>query len=256
MEQYKRIVIPRSGGEDILPLYVGEHYVQSGHSWGPHTREFFLIHFCLSGKGVLYNKDGEHPVSAGQLFIIREGEQTTYVADKDDPWHYVWISFSGARAEIFRKGDAVRKTPEWVGEKLCEFIAEEQHSPFAYTSIIYMLMHELYPVHPRESDKVIEIGRFIKLNYMENITMELLCKSFGFERSYLYRIFISRFGVSPKGYLMRERMKRAKELLKEGNSVKNTAYMVGYRDEFNFSKAYKKYYGTAPVFEKTKDGED
>ena len=76
--------------------------------------------------------------------------------------------------------------------------------------------------------------------------MDLLCKSFGFERSYLFRIFRTRFGVSPKEYLVRERMSHAKELLNTGNSVQQTAYMVGYRDEFNFSKAYKKFYSVPP----------
>ena len=246
MTSYKRIVIPKIPGEDIIPIYVGEHSVPSGSSWGPHIRDFFLIHFCISGKGVLYNCDGEHPVSAGELFIIREGEQTTYAADKDDPWHYVWISFLGREAEIFRNGDVVRKALKLVMDKLREFIAEEQTSAYAYTALIYMLMHELYLPQNQKIDKAVEVGRFIEYNYMENINMDLLCKSFGFERSYLFRIFRTRFGVSPKEYLVRERMSHAKELLNAGNSVQQTAYMVGYRDEFNFSKAYKKFYSVPP----------
>ena len=41
-------------------------------------------------------------------------------------------------------------------------------------------------------------------------------------------------------------MQKAMEFLKEGFSVKESAHMVGYSDEFNFSKAYKSRYGITP----------
>ena len=82
--------------------------------------------------------------------------------------------------------------------------------------------------------------------YAEDITISGLAAKFGFERSYLYRIFKQRYGVGPKDYLTRVRLEKAKWLLGRGYSVAECAYMVGYSDSFIFSKAYKKCYGVAP----------
>ena len=54
--------------------------------------------------------------------------------------------------------------------------------------------------------------------------------------------------IGIKEYITGVRMERAKEFLLGGHSVCDTAFMVGYRDEFNFSKAFKKYYGKAPSY--------
>ena len=46
-------------------------------------------------------------------------------------------------------------------------------------------------------------------------------------------------------------MEQARILLKKGYGVGETATAVGYKDPFNFSKAYKGYFGTAPKQEKS-----
>ncbi len=243
-------VISNGGGEDIVPIFAGEHVCVPGHGWGPHVRNHFIVHFCLEGRGVLKRADGEYSVSAGELFIIREGEETTYTADCLDPWHYVWVGFVGKATEIFREGDAVRKAPSFIVKRLCELVNERVNAPFAYTGLIYTLMHELYSTK-EHADRLGEVEKYIKYNYnMENITVGRLGREFGFERTYLYRIFKERYGCSPKEYIVSVRMEQAKKLICEGYSVQSAAYMVGYKDEFNFSKAYKRFYGTAPAYEK------
>ena len=86
----------------------------------------------------------------------------------------------------------------------------------------------------------------IKFEYMKNVTAGGIAKSFGFDRTYLFRIFKERYGMSIKSYITDVRMSHARELLLSGHRVCDAAYMVGYRDEFNFSKAYKKYFGYPP----------
>ena len=44
-----------------------------------------------------------------------------------------------------------------------------------------------------------------------------------------------------------------KILLEKGYSVCSTAFMVGYKDEFNFSKAFKSLFNTSPSNYKKSD---
>ena len=82
-------------GREVNPLFIGRKKCDSGHCVGPFVREYYLLHFCLSGEGVLHDSRGEHRVSAGQFFVIRPNEATTHTADQKKPWDYAWIAFDG-----------------------------------------------------------------------------------------------------------------------------------------------------------------
>ena len=236
--------------EDLIPLSAGEHRCPKSHSYGPYIRDHHIIHFCLSGRGVLRNQSGEHPVEAGELFIIREGELTTYTADPTDPWRYVWVCFTGRKTRVFDSASCVLQAPRDVVSRLTEYIESGERSPDIYTSLIYELIYRLFTPESEPDDTLSEIRRYIKYHYMDDITAGDVSRFFGFERSYLYRIFKARYGVGIKEYLTRVRMEHARSHLNSGYSVSDVAAMVGYSDGFNFSKAYKKYYGVSPVKDK------
>ena len=87
------------GYTDINPVLFGYEKCKSLHTYGPHIRNCYLIHYVVSGKGKFYKKDFEASVNAGQAFLIRPDEVTTYTADKDEPWEYIWIGFDGVAAK-------------------------------------------------------------------------------------------------------------------------------------------------------------
>lgn len=77
-----------------------------------------------------------------------------------------------------------------------------------------------------------------------------IAESLGISETYLRVIFKEEFGITPGQYLLKTRMSEASDLLVGGLSVTEVAHMVGYRDVFQFSKAYKKHYGYSPKFTK------
>lgn len=248
----KRILIDKPEEQrDVIPLFVGEHRCESGHAFGPYIREHYLLHFCLSGKGVLEDKFGTHPVRAGEFFIIRTGEITRYEADKEDPWHYIWFAFHGNITSRFDALPSVCTSPEGIAERLFSLIRAEEASPDPYSAFAYALAHGLSLGH-EAADALSRLHRYVRYHYMEPLSVEALAKSFGFERSYLYRIFKKRYGISVKDYVTEVRMRHAKDFLTDGRPVGEAARLVGYADEFNFSKAYKKHYNKSPKADKCK----
>ena len=71
------IALVNRGFSDLNPLILGEEQCRPHHSYGPAVRQYTLIHFVISGNGVLEKGGNKYPVSAGQAFIILPGEITT-----------------------------------------------------------------------------------------------------------------------------------------------------------------------------------
>lgn len=118
--------------------------------------------------------------------------------------------------------------------------------PDIYISIILEVLYTLYTKTAAEHDKISEVRNYIKDNSIGFMTVNDIAARFGFERSYLHRIFKQRYGISIKKFIIDTKMMRAKVMLEEGNSVLEVAYKVGYSSEFNFSRAFKQYYGISP----------
>ena len=74
-----------------------------------------------------------------------------------------------------------------------------------------------------------------------------MARAVNLHRSYLTSIFKKKLGISPQGYLMQCKMRRAKQILLESDHpVQEVARMVGYENPLTFSKIFKEYYGSSP----------
>lgn len=63
----------------------------------------------------------------------------------------------------------------------------------------------------------------------------------------LYRLFVTKSGLSPNTYLQSYRIQQAQKMLKAGLTIKETALSCGFSDQFYFSKAFKKIAGLTPT---------
>ncbi|MFM2483267.1 helix-turn-helix domain-containing protein [Celerinatantimonas sp. YJH-8] len=64
----------------------------------------------------------------------------------------------------------------------------------------------------------------------------------------LLRAFKKQFGLPPHAYVMDEKIKRAKSLLKSGNSVAEIALDLGFSDQAHFQRQFKRKLAVTPKF--------
>jgi lipoprotein NlpI len=79
------------------------------HSFGPAYRKHYILHIVLDGGGSYYVKNNSYHLTAGDMFLIRPDESTFYQADKNNPWVYCWLAFSGSEAEAIVEQSAFAK---------------------------------------------------------------------------------------------------------------------------------------------------
>lgn len=88
---------------------------------------------------------------------------------------------------------------------------------------------------------------YIQDNLDKSLTVFQLAEKVGMDSRQLHYLFLKRMGISPKKYLIRCKMKRAKELLENENySISRISDMVGYEDPLHFSRIFKKNMGISP----------
>ena len=98
-------------------------------------------------------------------------------------------------------------------------------------------------------DSVLDaVINYINYNYASNITLENIAPLFGYNSSYLGKIFSKKMGETFNSYLDKVRITRAKkELLGENIKVYTVAERVGYKNVDYFHVKFKKYTGMSPA---------
>ncbi|MBR5782628.1 MAG: helix-turn-helix transcriptional regulator [Clostridia bacterium] len=98
------------------------------------------------------------------------------------------------------------------------------------------------------------INRDFTSNDLSVKDMARLC---GISEAYFRRLFMDKFSLSPKEYIIKLRMEHAKRLLESGQfSVSEIALMCGYFEPCHFSREFKKHYGVSPAYYRSQNAEE
>lgn len=93
-----------------------------------------------------------------------------------------------------------------------------------------------------------DIVYYINHNFHENIKLETIAPLFGYNSSYLGKIFNKKMGESFNSYIDHVRINHTIELLRQKNlKVYEIAELVGYKNVDYFHKKFKKYVGESPA---------
>ena len=240
------IPIQNKGFYELNPIVAGWERCDSGHSFGPHTRDYYILHYVVSGRGV-FEKEGERRgVGGGEIFVIRPGEITTYTADRTNPWFYIWIGFNGKLAKMFDESEDVITYGENTFLDLIKISTASGMVEEMITSKLFEIISVIFGGSNQEKCYEEIAYNHIKAKYMEQIRVEEIAGMIGIDRSYLSRLFKKRYGVSVQDFLVDVRLSKAAEFLRQGKNVSISAKLVGYEDVFNFSKMFKRKYGISP----------
>ena len=120
---------------------------------------------------------------------------------------------------------------------------------------IYDAVHHIFEEKrreylPSERYKVLAPAEeALKNDYTGNeISVARLASLSGVSEVYFRRIFRSKYGISPKEYILRRRIEYAKDLLTSGQfSVSEAARLSGYSELCHFSREFKRRVGVAPT---------
>ena len=135
------------------------------------------------------------------------------------------------------------------GVEVVEFF---RNSHFLYELILFFTEqfdHIMTALGYTSRDNIIDdVISYIDHNYSTNITLETIAPLFGYNSSYLGKIFSRKMGQNFNTYLDILRVEKAKDILATTKApVYRVAEMVGYRNVDYFHIKFKKYTGSSPA---------
>ena len=216
-----------------------------------------------------------YTLTEGYGFIIIPGELAYYQADECDPWNYSWVAFHGTYAEscidkigfssqlpVFKINEEYKSSFESI---LSDLITLD-HSNKLYLNLkktgylceLLSIIALCGPLYEFNGDKketktakknytsnidnhINQAVDYIYKNYTRQITIKDIAEYVHIDKHYLSEIFRKKVGKSPHNVLESLRIRIACELLKSSTlSVGDVSRSVGYSDQLQFSRIFKK----------------
>lgn len=120
-------------------------------------------------------------------------------------------------------------------------------SRFERLSVLYRLFALICNAGKAVNGTAAEALAYIRTHYSDpTLCVGNVASACLISEAYLYKLTKAAFGESPSALISKVRLERAHALLAEKRSVGECALAVGYSDLPQFSRAYKRKYGTAP----------
>lgn len=218
-------------------------------------------HGFLMVDGVRY-----HP-GAGDVYVAPGWKTHEYGSDAVDPWVKTWMNFSGTLMEHLLK--AYRIDDVYLfrnAEEASVLIAEsvrtlrtlpenevEQYVSMQLFRIIRSLgEHQMAQRHGGKNNGPDPLADKVRLFLRKRITAPMpslseIAAVIGKSPVQTIRIFKQETGMTPYDFLLEEKISAAAELLTGSNkAVKEIAFMLGFNDEYYFSRLFKQKRGVSP----------
>ncbi|MHA7962572.1 AraC family transcriptional regulator [Paenibacillus sp. CAU 1782] len=290
MSDHHRISIavnPSPFRDEMSVLFCGEGEPRGGHAIGPAVHDYYLIHIVLDGGGVFETLGERHRLKAGDCFVIFPEVLVRYEADKQHPWSYMWVAFSGGASddmlsrigfapdagivrgcdlaemeELFRKLRVSLEQPEGgsAGLRSVEASGWLRIMLFKLGQLAISaadgeppfgkregIKEEAGELHSRAFPGLQQAISMLSYQYGQHTSVNEIAKALGYHRAHLTKLFKETTGLSPMQYLYKVRMKKAETLLMNGLTVAQTAASVGFNDPLFFTKQFRKWSGVTPT---------
>lgn len=221
------------------------------------SRKFFSSRYAscfiitLTGKIRFTFADSEIISSKGQGIFIPQG--AAYVNECLETAESIVINFQDSTSAL--KPCPLRTVnPIFAKDLYMDLLRyaskETDYSQYYLLSKLYATAYTLLPLDvptTHKDDLVEKVVTFMQ-DQFSNPALQIsdVARHCNISGTYLRRIIQQVYKKTPFELLTEYRMKNAMALILEKHTITETAFSVGYSDVYQFSRAFKRYYGKSP----------
>lgn len=240
---------------------VGDFRYAPGYDLQRDSFDSFLVEVITEGQVQIETEGELLTACAGQVALLDCNKPHRYSSQVG--WHALWAHLDGPAAQgyfnlIVRQNGRVFATHRW--QEICGALNAiyemfHLHRPLSETQMALYLTQALTamaePAQPQAgNDRARLMDRAvacINRQVGKEPAVSELARMTGLSEYHFIRVFREIMGVTPKQYIIANRMNHAKYLLKTtGLPVGEIGGMVGYASESMFTAAFRRTQGMAP----------
>lgn len=242
---------------DIVINNVGFSRNSAGYTYGYDWREYYILHYIISGQGIYKVNDCTYHLHAKDGFLVPARTTVIYQADEAEPWSVYWVGFRGRKADYFlSRMNLSAENPVFHFDKDDSLIthmesmfkevrypqrAQEVLLGHFYQAAACIINYNKDSPNPVSQNYVTIATRFIEHNFRIPLRVQDLAEECNISASQLYRCFIKELGISPHQYIEKLKMEKAVEFITQTDMpYKEIAYLLGYEYESHFFKVFKR----------------
>ena len=262
------VFIPALQNHSPLRLQLaGISYCDGSYRIARPAQEIFVLEYVEQGSGFLKVKDKYLYPQAGDVYIAPGWCRHSYGSDAGTPWVKYWFNLGGPLMEellkvyeiddrfLFKNASRAGRLIK-TGVLALEKLSLNQVQSFMETRLLQIV--RALADHPdaigRHSTKAVTAaGEALRNFLLEHITqpppaLKTLAALINRSEVQTLRIFKAEFGQTPHEFLLDQKARAAAELLRNSNgTLKEIAFLLGFRDEYYFSRFFKKRKGISPI---------
>ena len=244
--------IAEAGISDLYP----------GYSLGRVNPRFHLLVYTTHGRGLVKGVSKHFVVGNGEVIVVPAHTPFTKGPFKSR-WRYLWIHLYADKRWSMLDGMPihVRRTvlTEQLDHAMAGFLKEYRSRRFSaermvalYSEAITICVlrdHGTEEIHADASiqTKLEELWQAVYSNLMHPWSTAELARIVGVSVPHLHRLVVKFNQTTPMRMVLRLRMAHAQELLIQDDSpLSIISERVGYRDQFAFAVAFKRFAGVTP----------
>lgn len=215
---------------------------------------FWIFYWNAQDQAVLHTEEQKIPMKKEFCYIIPP--YTLFSTDNRGKFDHFYCHFTvfGYFEHLRRK---IHKVPsDLLREKLPLFRKKDspQKMLFSFKTMLAEYLTMIGEEEFTENGKSLLDSRIrLAVQLMDKNTTappdnRELARKAGMSLKTFYEKFSRDMGMSPKRYLLNQRMERSRQMLLHSEATpEEIAECTGYADRFHFSKAFRKFYGISPV---------
>lgn len=230
------------------------------------VHERYMLGYIEKGSCEFLTRDSERVfLGPGDIFFYRPYEKQWIKTVPEDPITYQGVCFSGKVLDDIIARSGIRDITfihygidpvlNEVFSKLIDAFVLEYNTFHLLGSLLQLIGcinhkglsdYSSY-VGLKQNPQIIKTADYIRLNYKKRLSIDELSELSGYSVSRFQYLFHQYYGMSTIEFLINERIKHAKEMLRfDPSNISEIALSVGYDDPYYFSKLFKKQVKMSP----------
>ena len=238
---------------------VGISYCDGSYRIKRKSSEIHCFGYVIKGRGRVNCNDKSFVAQAGDVYVLQKGADHYYYSDDKNSWEKVWFNISGTLPDSLMSTygiDTVNHIEKLdLSDSFFKFMqaARNNVDTAATHSRLEIMLHTIIQeMSVAANRRTAGLGQRIRSMIDDNIEgrlqLEQVAQAVSCTPCHAIRVFKSEYGQTPYEYLLGEKIRIARFLLKSSAMpVRKIAAKLAFCDEHYFSNVFKKRCGITPV---------